>query len=130
MPVHAAKGDILHDRYRIDRIIGQGGYGCIYLAEDMRLSGRYCAVKQVTYDVSLPPNLLEESREQFLKEATVLARLDHPNLPKVSDYFSINADDYLVMDYVPGMICARLFPKPWLKNGSWTRKKFWIGRAK
>ncbi|HOE34649.1 MAG TPA: serine/threonine-protein kinase [Anaerolineaceae bacterium] len=102
MPVHAVKGEILHDRYRIDRIIGQGGYGCIYLAEDMRLSGRYCAVKQVSYDASLPPELLEESREQFLKEATVLARLDHPNLPKVSDYFSINADDYLVMDYVPG----------------------------
>jgi serine/threonine-protein kinase len=38
---------------------------------------------------------LERSREQFLKESDRLARLDHPNLPKVSDYFSINADDYL-----------------------------------
>ena len=102
MPVRAAKGSILHDRYRIDRIIGQGGYGCIYLAEDMRLSGRFCAVKQVSYDASLPQKLLDESREQFLKEATVLARLDHPNMPKVSDYFSIEEDDYLVMDYVPG----------------------------
>lgn len=54
MPVRAAKGSILHDRYRINRIIGQGGYGCIYLAEDMRLSGRFCAVKQVSYDASLP----------------------------------------------------------------------------
>lgn len=102
MPVRAAKGDLLHDRYRIDRIIGQGGYGSIYLAEDTRLSGRFCALKQVGYDASLPPKLLEESREQFLKEATVLARLDHPNLPKVSDYFSIGDDDYLVMDYIPG----------------------------
>jgi len=102
MSVRAAKGDLLHDRYRIDRIIGQGGFGSIYLAEDTRLSGRFCAVKQVGYDASLPPKLLEESREQFLKEATVLARLDHPNLPKVSDYFSIGDDDYLVMDYVPG----------------------------
>jgi serine/threonine-protein kinase len=37
-----------------------------------------------------------------LREATVLARLDHPNLPKVSDFFSIGERDYLVMDYVPG----------------------------
>ena len=102
MPVLAKIGSILHERYRIERIIGQGGYGCIYLAEDLRLSGRYCAVKQVTYDPSLPANLLNESREQFLREATVLARLDHPNLPKVSDYFSISDADYLVMDYVPG----------------------------
>ena len=84
------------------QVIGQGGYGFIYLAEDLRLSGRYCAVKEVSYDPSLPPELLKESREQFQREATVLARLDHPNLPKVSDYFSIEERDYLVMDYVPG----------------------------
>ena len=46
--------------------------------------------------------LNRQAREQFLREATVLARLDHPNLPKVSDYFSIGGRDYLVMDYVPG----------------------------
>ena len=102
MPAHHAQGTILHERYRIDRVIGQGGYGFIYLAEDLRLSGRYCAVKEVSYDPSLPPELLKESREQFQREATVLARLDHPNLPKVSDYFSIEERDYLVMDYVPG----------------------------
>ena len=37
-----------------------------------------------------------------MREATVLARLDHPNLPKVSDFFSIEDNDFLVMDYVPG----------------------------
>lgn len=102
MPVLASIGSILHERYQIERIIGQGGYGCIYLSDDLRLSGRRCAVKQVTYDISLPPDLLKESRDQFLREATVLARLDHPNLPKVSDYFSVGENDYLVMDYVPG----------------------------
>ncbi len=50
----------------------------------------------------LPEDLLREAREQFLREATVLARLDHPNLPKVSDFFSIGSRDYLSMDYVPG----------------------------
>ena len=95
-------GEILRERYRIREIIGQGGMGCIYLADDLRLEGRQCALKEVEHEKNLPSNLVKEARDQFLREATVLARLDHPNLPKVSDYFSINLNDYLVMDYVPG----------------------------
>jgi serine/threonine protein kinase len=95
-------GEILRSRYRIRERIGQGGMGSIYLADDTRLKGRECALKEVEYDRALPENIREEAREQFLREATVLARLDHPNLPKVSDYFSNGPRDYLVMDYVPG----------------------------
>ena len=102
MPVPLKAGEVLRGRYRIQRIIGQGGMGSIYLADDIRLEGRQCALKEVENDRSLPPELLREAREQFLREATVLARLDHPNLPKVSDFFSIGNRDYLVMDYVPG----------------------------
>jgi serine/threonine-protein kinase len=76
--------------------------GCIYLADDLRLEGRQCALKEVENDRSQPPEMLREARDQFLREATVLARLDHPNLPKVSDFFSVGSRDYLVMDYVPG----------------------------
>lgn len=76
--------------------------GCIYLADDLRLEGRQCALKEVEHDKTLPQNLIKEAREQFFREATVLARVDHPNLPKVSDFFSINQNDYLVMDFVPG----------------------------
>jgi serine/threonine-protein kinase len=95
-------GAVLRKRYQVKRIIGQGGMGCIYLAEDLRLEGRLCAIKEVEYDRALPDNMLQEAREQFQREATVLARLDHPNLPKVSDFFYIEDRDYLVMDYVPG----------------------------
>ncbi len=102
MPVPLKAGEILRGRYRINRIIGQGGMGSIYLADDLRLSGRQCALKEVEHDRSLSPELLRQAREQFFREATVLARLDHPNLPKVSDFFSIGNRDYLVMDYVPG----------------------------
>ncbi len=59
-------------------------------------------MKEVEHDRSLPAELVKEARDQFLREATVLARLDHPNLPKVSDFFSIGSLDYLVMDYIPG----------------------------
>ena len=95
-------GEVLRSRYRIRERIGQGGMGSIYLADDVRLKGRECALKEVEYDRALPENIREEAREQFLREATVLARLDHPNLPKVSDFFSNGPRDYLVMDYVPG----------------------------
>ena len=102
MPILLKAGEVLRGRYKIRRIIGQGGMGSIYLADDLRLEGRLCALKEVEHDRSLPMDLLQEAREQFLREATVLARLDHPNLPKVSDFFSVGSHDYLVMDYVPG----------------------------
>lgn len=102
MPTPLETGEILRERYKIRRIIGQGGMGSIYLADDIRLDGRLCAVKEVAHDSSLPTDMLEQAREQFQREATVLARLDHPNLPKVSDFFSDEERDYLVMDYIPG----------------------------
>jgi serine/threonine-protein kinase len=102
MPLPLKSGEVLRGRYRVKRIIGQGGMGSIYLADDTRLEGRQCALKEVEHDKSLSPELAREARDQFLREATVLARLDHPNLPKVSDFFSISNRDYLVMDYVPG----------------------------
>jgi eukaryotic-like serine/threonine-protein kinase len=102
MPIPLKAGEVLRGRYKIRRIIGQGGMGSIYLADDLRLEGRLCALKEVEHDRSLPMDLLREAREQFLREATVLARLDHPNLPKVSDFFSVGSRDYLIMDFVPG----------------------------
>lgn len=96
------KNEVIKDRYKIKEIIGQGGMGCVYLADDLRLSGRLCALKAVYYEKNLPEDVISQTREQFKREATVLARLDHPNLPKVSDFFSDQERDYLVMDFVPG----------------------------
>jgi serine/threonine-protein kinase len=102
MPIPLGAGTVLRDRYVIRQIIGRGGMGSIYLAEDNRLPGRMCAVKEVHPEPDVSESTLEQGREQFYREASVLARLDHPNLPKVSDYFSEDERDYLVMDYVPG----------------------------
>lgn len=95
-------GTILRERYKIIELVGRGGMGATYRAEDLRLQGRFCAVKEALPDADVPPSELKQSREQFYQEASTLARLDHPNLPKVSDYFSEGTRDYLVMDYVPG----------------------------
>jgi serine/threonine-protein kinase len=76
--------------------------GAVYLADDQRLAGRRCAIKENRPDPNASPEAQEQSREQFLAEASVLARLDHPGLPKVSDYFIESGREYLVMDYVEG----------------------------
>lgn len=93
---------ILRERYRLTNIAGQGGMGSVFRAEDLRLPGRLCAIKEVRPDPNLTPEMQAQAQSQFLQEASILAQLDHPNLPKVSDFFTQDGLDYLVMDYVPG----------------------------
>jgi len=95
-------GTVLRSRYRIVQAIGQGGMGAVYEAQDVVLAGRTCALKEVRLDSEMTLEARRQAQEQFYREASVLARLDHPTLPKVSDYFSEADLDYLVMDYVPG----------------------------
>ncbi len=76
--------------------------GAVYRAEDSLLPGRICAIKEIAPDPEMAPEMLAQLQEQFRQEASVLARLDHPNLPKVSDYFTQTGRKYLVMDFVPG----------------------------
>jgi eukaryotic-like serine/threonine-protein kinase len=99
-------GTILRDRYEVVQLVGQGGMGAVYRANDLRLDGRACAVKEILPELlsGIMPSgsTFEQTVEQFYQEASVLARLDHPNLPKVSDYFSEDGREYLVMDFVSG----------------------------
>jgi eukaryotic-like serine/threonine-protein kinase len=98
------RGIELRERYLITGLIGQGGMGAVYLADDLRLEGRKTAIKEIALESYGEPDdpMTVQAREQFHREASVLARLDHPNLPKVSDFFLENGRDYLVMDFVPG----------------------------
>jgi serine/threonine protein kinase len=95
-------GHLLQGRYRILDLLGQGGMGTVYLAEDTHQVGRRCAVKENLLDPCASQSLLVQAHQQFLAEASVLDQLDHPNLPKISDYFREGDGDYLVMDYVEG----------------------------
>ena len=106
-------GTILRQRYKITNIVGQGGMGSIYRAEDLRLPGRLCAVKEVQPDPGASPELRQQAQQQFLQEASILARLDHPYLPKVSDFFHEDGRDYLVMDYVPGKDLRQISRECW-----------------
>jgi Tol biopolymer transport system component len=87
-------GSLLANRYRIERILGQGGMGAVYLATDESL-GVHVAVQENL-------NVSPESERQFRREATLLAGLRHPNLPRVTDHFVLGSQQYLVMDFVEG----------------------------
>ncbi len=93
---------ILRDRYQLVEIVGQGGMGCVYKAEDLRLPGRLCAIKEVQPEQGISAEDRSQLHDQFLTEASILAQLDHPNLPKVSDFFTDDQREYLVMDFVAG----------------------------
>jgi serine/threonine-protein kinase len=104
-------GTILRDRYNILELVGQGGMGAVYKASDNRLEGRICAIKEVLPSLmegATTDAELEQMSEQFRIEASILSRLDHPNLPKVSDYFSTDGREYLVMDFVEGRTLQEL----------------------
>jgi len=85
---------ILHERYQIIKKLGQGGMGAVYLAWDETLE------TQVAVKSNFNP--ASESVDQFLREAQLLAALRHQSLPRVTDYFVIGEEQFLVMDYIPG----------------------------
>jgi tRNA A-37 threonylcarbamoyl transferase component Bud32 len=94
-------GTVLQNRYRIVSLLGQGGMGSVYRAWDMRLSVPV-ALKEMIPQPELNAKTLEQLREQFHQEAKVLARLNHPHLVRVTDFFEESGNAYLVMDFVEG----------------------------
>jgi serine/threonine protein kinase len=89
-----ASGNVLQNRYEIEEMLGQGGFGAVYRARDNRLK-KQVAIKETLH---LKPDMLR----LFEREAEVLALLEHPSLPAVTDYFNEDENYYIVMTYVPG----------------------------
>ncbi len=89
-------GDVLAHRYRIVKCIGQGGMGRVFAAEDLKLSGKRWAVKEWIAG--------ESSTDVSDREAEILLKLDHPNLPDIVDYYHFPelSRSYLVMELVKG----------------------------
>jgi formylglycine-generating enzyme required for sulfatase activity/serine/threonine protein kinase len=99
LPAHFA---LQQGRYLIVRAVGHGGMGAVYQAADTRLGGKVVAIKEMS-DAGLPtPQQRQQASHAFRQEAQMLALLNHPNLPKVSDFFTENGKHYIAMEFVEG----------------------------
>jgi serine/threonine protein kinase len=88
-------GQILNGRYRIVKVLGQGGFGTVYRAWDVGLNTPWALKENLKLSLDVT--------RQFEREAQILASLSHRNLPRVIDHFLISGQgQYLVMDFIEG----------------------------
>ncbi|MDB9380047.1 serine/threonine-protein kinase, partial [Nodularia sphaerocarpa] len=104
-PLPLAFGQVVNNRYRIIRQLGQGGFGRTYLAEDSHKSSQTCVLKEFAPQVQAKQDL-EKAKELFEREASVLKTLQHPQIPRfhASLQVQIGCKDFffLVQDYIDG----------------------------
>lgn len=101
-------GSLLANRYIIIHKIGQGGMGAVYKATDTRLGQKVVAVKELSEANLTDPAEKQQARQAFEQEARILAQLNHPNLPRVTDHFSEAGKQYLVMDFIEGQTLQQM----------------------
>ena len=103
-------GMLLADRYRLEKRLGKGAMGQVYLASDTKFASRKVAVKTVRQDILNSDNLQEgEAIARFEREAQAAASIQHPNTVSVTDFGeSTDGVFYLVMEYVEGETLHKL----------------------
>lgn len=87
-------GTILHGHYRIERVLGSGGFGHVYLGLDLNTNQQFALKEYLVTGAS--------AQEQLQHEATVLSQLRHPNLPAFQDAFIEHGRYYVVLNYIEG----------------------------
>ena len=103
-----APSAMLQSRYVITRKLGQGGMGAVYQAQDARLQGKLWAIKEMSDTQIADPAERANAIASFRREAQLLATLEHPNLPKVVDFFDEAGKHYLVMDFIDGQTLEQI----------------------
>jgi serine/threonine protein kinase, bacterial len=94
---------LMHDRYRVLQSLGQGGFGATFLSQDESLPGTPpCVIKQLR-PATTSFHVLQMARDLFQREAKTLGKIgNHPQIPRLLDYFEANREFYLVQEYVGG----------------------------
>lgn len=94
---------LLRDRFRVIKQIGQGGFGATFLALEENLPGKPpCVIKQLRPS-GTTPYILQMARDLFAREAETLGRIgNHPQIPRLLDYFKQDNQFYLVQEYISG----------------------------
>lgn len=100
-------GTLLAGRYRIERLLGEGASGLVWLARDTRERGLVWAVKELDFK-TIAVAERQEALALFEREAEILMRLRHPSLPRVVERFSQDSREYLVMERVEGPTLAEI----------------------
>jgi serine/threonine-protein kinase len=110
-------GTKLKGRYSVGKVLGQGGFGITYMGGDITLS-RPIAIKelfpegcirnQTTVQPTRPDiqNEFAHIKQRFIEEARLLARLNHPGIVKVYDFFEENNTAYMIMELLKGKSCV------------------------
>jgi serine/threonine protein kinase len=95
-------GTVLQNRYRIIKILGQGGFGRTYLAEDQRRFNEPCAIKELIPNATGTASAWEKAQELFQREAEILYQIQHPQIPQFRERFEQDQRLFLVQDYIAG----------------------------
>ncbi|MEB3371418.1 serine/threonine-protein kinase [Saccharopolyspora mangrovi] len=98
-------GALLAGRYRLERRLGSGGMGVVWLASDELLQ-RPVAVKQLSAAEGASPEVAEEARQRAMREGRIAARLHHPNAVAVHDVTEHDGFPVLIMEYLPSRSLA------------------------
>jgi serine/threonine protein kinase len=97
----STSNNLLHDRYRLLKQIGQGGFATVYSAIDYYRRHKPVAIKQIHLS-TLSPQEMIEATDSYNREVSILSRLEHENLVRVHDHFTDSAHWYIVMEYIEG----------------------------
>src|SRR5256885_7239398 len=89
---------IVEGKYKLDRLVGKGGMGAVFLAQDLTLD-REVAIKVLPPDISQAPNVIK----RFQQEAKTAAKLDHTNIIPIYRVESEGGLNYFVMKYIAGV---------------------------
>jgi len=92
---------LLAGRYRIIDMVGKGGFGAVYKAEDVKRHNALVAIKQINLR-GLHPRDVIEATDTFNREVGLLSGLEHPNLPRIYEHFTDREHWYLAMDFIAG----------------------------
>lgn len=91
-------GTAVHGRYRVEKLLGQGGFGSAYLCSDLERFEAPCVLKELRTDTGAS----EKASELFEREAKVLLALSHPSIPTMHAFFELEGRYYLVQEFVNG----------------------------
>ncbi len=97
-------GTVLQGRYKVVGILGRGGFGYVYRVTDLRLPGKYWALKELQIQNK---GQLDEAKRNFEREARMLSTLIHRSLPVIVDFFSEGESTFLLMEEVEGCTLAQ-----------------------